>query len=78
MKDKNMITDLILALLPVALRSISATRAALAADLRELADSIEQGALIPDEAFAQAKEDLEHTKSVRDRIKDMISRSKPK
>ena len=65
-----MIQELIVDIVTGIVKVIKTTREALAADLREIANKIESGALIPDEAFEKAKATLADTKSARDRLPD--------
>lgn len=60
--------ELLISLIPQLLRVIATTREALAQDLREIADKISSGDLIPDKAFKKAKDDLEATKSVASKL----------
>jgi hypothetical protein len=63
---QSLIVDIVTGLVKV----IRTTREALAADLREIADKIEGGALVPDEAFAKAKVTLDKTRDAYDALPD--------
>lgn len=61
---QNLIVDIITGLVKV----IKTNREALAADLREIADSIEAGELVPAAAFERAKTTLNETEAARGRL----------
>lgn len=63
-------SDLIIEAITRGLKLVHKTREALAADLREIADKVENGALIPDEAFSKAVSTQAATKVAYDNLPD--------
>lgn len=63
-------SDLIVSIVTALVKVVNTTREALAADLRAIAEDIEGGGLIPDEAFERVKNLRDDTKDAYDSLPD--------
>ena len=63
-----MLEKLIIGAIEAVALAIQMTREAAANTLEELAEKVRKGELIPDEAFAQAEEDLERFDDLREHL----------